>query len=106
MSGNPGEERPRHQRSHPHLHVRAPKRIVGIGGECDPLAKIIANRAGLLRVREQIEATLAADEGLASAATYRETDGRRYEIFVQRADRPERMGEPREPEPPDYSMFT
>ena len=90
----------------PYLHVRPPKRIVGVGGEGDPVAKIIANRAGLLALREQIDRALKADEGLASSATYRETDERRVELFVQRADRREQMGEAREPERPDRSMFT
>ena len=50
---------------------------MGVGGEADPLAKVTANRAGLLRLREQVDAALAADEGRASSATYRETDERR-----------------------------
>lgn len=79
---------------------------MGVGGEGDPLAKVTANRAGLLRLREQVDAALEADEGMASSATYREADERRYELFVQRADRREQMGESREPEKPDRSMFT
>jgi hypothetical protein len=47
----------------PYLHVRPPKRVVGVGGEGEPLAKIYANRAGLLQLRDQIDATLAAEEG-------------------------------------------
>jgi len=90
----------------PYLHVRPPKRVVGVGGEGDPLARITANRAGLLQLREQIDAALAADEGMATSGLYRETDERRYELFVQRAGRRGQMGEPREPERPDYSMFT
>jgi hypothetical protein len=78
---------------------------VGVGGEGDPLAKITANRAGLLALREQVDRALAADEGLASSAPYRETDERRFDLFVQRADRARQMGEPREPERPDRSMF-
>jgi hypothetical protein len=95
--------RPQHET--PYLHVRAPRRVVGVGGEGDPLAKITANRAGLLRLREQVDAALEAEEGAASSAPYRETDERRFDLFVQRADRREQMGEPREPERPDYSMF-
>ncbi len=88
-----------------YLHVRLPRRVVGVGGEGDPLAKITGNRAGLLRLREQIDAALQADEGMASSGTYRETDERRFDLFVQRATKREQMGEAREPEPPDYSMF-
>ncbi len=95
--------RPQHEV--PYLHVRAPRRVVGVGGEGDPLAKITANRAGLLRLREQVDAALEAEEGVASSAPYRETDERRFDLFVQRADRRRQMGEPREPERPDYSMF-
>ena len=95
--------RPQHET--PYLHVRAPRRVVGVGGEGDPLAKITANRAGLLRLREQVDAALEAEEGAASSAPYRETDERRFDLFVQRADRRKQMGEPREPEWPDYSMF-
>ena len=79
---------------------------MGVGGEADPLAKVVANRAGLLQLRGQVDAALEAEEGMASSATYRETHERRYELFVQRADRREQMGEPREPERPDRSMFT
>jgi hypothetical protein len=71
-----------------------------------PRVRVTANRAGLLRLREQLDIALAADEGMASSATYRETDERRYDLFVQRADRREQMGEPREPERPDRSMLT
>ena len=78
---------------------------MGVGGEGEPLAKITGNRAGLLQLREQVDAALRADEGLASSAGYRETDERRYEFFVQRADRRVQMGEPREPERSDRYMF-
>ena len=78
---------------------------MGVGGEGDPLAKITANRTGLLRLREQVDAALEADEGTASSSTYRETDERRYDLLVMRADRRRLMGEPREPERPDRSMF-
>ncbi len=96
-------DRPQHEV--PYLHVRAPRRVVGVWGEGDPLAKIRGNRAGLLQLRDQIDATLRADEGNAPPAFYRETDERRFEIFVQRADRRPQMGEAREPAQPDYSMF-
>ena len=90
----------------PYLHIRPPGRIVGVGGEGDPVAKIHGNRAGLLRLRSQIDAALGMDDGLASLSVYRETDERRFELFVQRADKREQMGGPREPEKPDRSMFT
>jgi hypothetical protein len=96
-------ERPQHEV--PYLHVRAPKRVVGVGGEAEPVAKITGNRAGLLALAEQIDAALEAEEGMAVRAPYRETDERRFDLFVQRADRRSQMGEPREPERPDYSMF-
>ncbi len=92
------DDRPQHEV--PYLHVRAPRRVVGV-----PLAKITANRTGLLRLREQVDAALEADEGMASSSTYRETDERRYDLFVMRADRRSQMGKPREPERPDRSMF-
>ncbi len=79
--------------------------MVGVGGEGEPLAKIRGNRAGLLKLRDQIDAALRADEGLASSADYRETDERRYELFVQRATNRKQMGEPKEPDRPDRSMF-
>ena len=95
--------RPQHEV--PYLHVRAPRRVVGVGGEAEPVAKITGNRAGLLALAEQIRSALEANEGLASSASYRETDERRVELFVQRADRRRQMGEPREPERPDYSRM-
>ncbi len=95
--------RPQHET--PYLHVRAPRRVVGVGGEGDPLAKITANRAGLLRLREQVDAALEAEEGVASSAPYRETDERRFDLFVQRADKRKQMGESRDPERPDYSRM-
>jgi hypothetical protein len=97
------DARPQHEV--PYLHVRAPKRVVGVGGEAEPVAKITGNRAGLLALALQIQSALEADEGLASSATYRETDERRVELFVKRADRRRQMGEPREPERPDYSRM-
>jgi hypothetical protein len=96
--------RPQHEI--PYLHVRPPRRVVvGVGGEGEPVAKIHGNRAGLLALREQADRALEADEGMASSAAYRETDERRYEIFVQRTDRRPQMGEPKEPDRPDRSMF-
>jgi hypothetical protein len=80
---------------------------LGAAGEGDyPLARLYANRAGLLKLREQVDAALRAEEGLASSADYRETDERRFELFGQRADKRTQMGEARKPDPPDYSMFT
>jgi hypothetical protein len=96
--------RPQHEV--PYLHVRAPRRVVGVGGEGDPLAKITGNRAGLLQLRGQVDAALEVDEGMASSGTYRETDERRFELFVQRADRRGQMGESKEPERPDRSTLT
>ena len=69
-----GEDaRPQHEV--PYLHVRAPRRVVGVGGEGEPVAKITGNRAGLLALREQLDLALVADEGLTSQAAYREGVG-------------------------------
>ena len=91
----------------PYLHVRPPGRIVGVGGEGDrPTAKIYGNRAGLLALREQVDRALEIDEGMASERThYLEVDGREFDLWVMRATRPKQMGEAREPEKPDRSMF-
>lgn len=70
------------------------------------MATLYANRAGLLRLRERIGQALAADEGMATEAGYREADERRFDLWVMRAARREEMGETREPERPDRSMFT
>jgi hypothetical protein len=78
---------------------------VGVGGEGDPVAKVYGNRAGLLALRKQLDRALGAEEGLASQAAYREADERRLDLFVRRAHKRGQMGEPREPERPDYSMF-
>ena len=86
-------------------HGRAPRWVGGVGGEAEPVAKIIANRARLLALAEQIRSALEADDGPASSATYRETDECCVELFVQRADRRRQMGEPREPDRPDYSRL-
>ena len=96
--------RPQHEI--PYLHVRAPRRVVGVGGEGDPTAKLYGNRAGLLALREQIDRALAAGEGMAVEVPYRETDERRFDLWVMRATSRGQMGEPREPDRPDYSMFT
>jgi hypothetical protein len=70
----------------PYLHVRAPRRVVGVGGEgARPLARLHANRAGLLKLREQVDRTLAADEGPAAADVYREVDGAEFDPVVFRA---------------------
>ena len=89
----------------PYLHVRPPRRVVGVGGEGDPLAKLYANRAGLLVLRDQVDAALKAEEGKAPMARYRETDEAEYDLVVYRAPNREQMGEPRKPDRPDYSMF-
>ena len=95
--GSEANGRPQHEVSY--LHVRAPRRVVGVGGEGDrPLAKITANRSGLLELRGQIDRALAADEGM-------ETDEAEYELWVMRAASRKQMGEPRVPEKPDRSMF-
>ncbi len=96
-------DRPQHEV--PYLHVRAPRRVVGVGGEGEPLAKVYGNRAGLLQFRDQLDAALQMDEGMASSAAYRETDERRFDLWVMRTTSREQMGEPRVPDPPDYSMF-
>ena len=99
-----GEDaRPQHEV--PYLHVGAPRRVVGVGGEGDPVAKVYGNRAGLLALRKQLDRALGAEEGLVSQAAYRETDERRLDLFVQRAHKRGQMGEPREPERPDRSVF-
>jgi len=69
------------------------------------LARITANRAGLLALKEQIDGALVAEEGTASEERYRETDEAEYDLWVMRATSRKQMGEPREPERPDYSMF-
>ena len=91
----------------PYLHVRPPKRVVDVGGEGDrPVARLYANRAGLLRLREQIDRALAAEEGMAAEGRYREIDEAEYELVVFRAPNRKQMGEPREPERPDRSIFS
>ncbi len=56
----------RPQQEVPYLHVRPSRRVVGVGGEAEPVAKISGNRAGLLALAEQIRSALEADEGIAS----------------------------------------
>jgi len=64
------DERPQHEV--PYLHVRAPRRVVGVGGEGDrPLAKITANRSGLLELRGQID---RAPRGATARRTRRNTN--------------------------------
>ena len=104
MTAEGTSDRPQHEV--PYLHVRAPRRMAGVGGEGDPLAKITGNRTGLLQLREQVDAALEADEGMAINTPYREVDERRFDLFVMRADRRAQMGEPKGPERPDRSMFT
>ena len=86
--------------------MRPPRRVVGVGGEGDhPVARLYANRAGLLALREQVDGALAAEEGTALKGRYRETDEAEYDLWVMRATNRKQMGEPRGPERPDYSMF-
>ena len=92
MTAEGTSERPQHEV--PYLHVRAPQRVVGVGGEGDPVAKITGNRAGLLALKEQVEAVLKADEGMAVKGPYREADERRFDLFVQRAHKRGQMGSP------------
>lgn len=54
----------------------------------------------------RIEGASARRPFVSGVRADRETDKRRYELFVQQADRGEQMGGPREPERPDRSMFT
>ncbi len=99
------DDRP--QRGVPYLHIRPPRRVVGVGGEGDrPVARLHTNRAGLLALREQIDRALAAEEGMAAEGRYRETDEAEYELVMFRAPNSKQMGEARQPERPDRSMFT
>ncbi len=97
----------KHPSEIPHLHVRPPRRVVGVGGEGDhPSASIVGNRAGLLKLREHIDRALGLQDGLAAVdGLYREIDGSGYDLMVHRATRPEQMGEAWKPDPPDYSVF-
>ena len=69
------------------------------------MARLYANRAGLLALREQVDRALAAEEDMATEGRYRETDEAEYDLWVMRAASRKQMGEPREPERPDRSMF-
>ena len=53
----------------------------------------------------QIDRALAAEEGTAAEGRYRETDEAGYDLWVMRATSRKQMGEPKEPERPDRSMF-
>ncbi len=67
---------------------------MGVGGEGDrPVAQLYANRAGLLKLRKQIDRALAAEEGMASEDVYRETDEAEYELVVFRATSRRQMAE-------------
>ena len=68
------------------------------------MARITANRAGLVALKEQIDRALAAGEGMAAEGRYRETDEAEYDLWVMRAMSRKQMGGPREPERPDRSM--
>jgi len=69
------------------------------------VARLYANRTGLLELRGQIDRALAAEEGMAAEGRYRETDEAEYDLWVMRTTNRKQMGEPRGPERPDYSMF-
>jgi hypothetical protein len=69
------------------------------------VAKLYANRSGLIALRKQIDGALAAEEGMAAEGRYRETDEAGYHLWVMRATSRKQMGEPRKPERPDRSMF-
>lgn len=85
------KEKPRQEI--PHLHVRPPQ-LAAAGAHAD--AAIVGNRAGLLRLRDQIDRALELEDGLASMHWngYREIDGRVYGLMVHEATRPEQMGRP------------
>ena len=42
----------------PYLHFPPPRRVLNVGGEGEPVAEIRGNRAGLLRLRDQIDRAL------------------------------------------------
>lgn len=89
----------------PYLYVRPP-RLVAPGGSAD--AQIVGNRAGLLKLREQIDRALELEDGVASMHWngYREVDGLVFGLMVLRATRPRELEEARKPDPPDYSKPT
>jgi len=97
------EAEDRSQREVPYLHLRPPRRI---GGEGDrPVARITANRAGLLELRGHIDRALTADEGMAAEGRYREADESEYDLWVMLAASRRQMGESRLPERPDRPRF-
>ncbi len=69
------------------------------------MARLHANRAEHLALRGQIDRALAAEEGTAVEGRYRETNEAEYDLWVMRATSRKQMGEAREPERPDRSMF-
>ena len=105
-SGVPGEARREGQP--PYLHVRPPRRVLGVGGEgARPVARIYGNAAAIRRLIKDLERALAAEEGMAVESThYRETDEAAFDLIVRRATSRKQMGEPRKPDRPDYSAFT
>jgi hypothetical protein len=97
------EAEDRSQHEVPYLHLRPPRRI---GGEGDrPVARITANRLGLLELRGQIDRALTADEGMADEGRYREADESEYGLWVMLAASRRQMGESRLPERPDRPRF-
>lgn len=75
----------------PYLHVRPTYRA----GEA-PRAELRGNRAGLLRLRDQIDRALEEDRR--AEGRYLEAEERAFVLWVSRARRRSAMGEPREPE--------
>ena len=69
------------------------------------MARLYANRAGLLELRGQIDRALATEEGMAAEGRYRETNEAEYDLWVMRATSRKQMGGPREPERADRSMY-
>jgi hypothetical protein len=75
----------------PYLHVRPTYRA----GEA-PRAELRGNRAGLLRLSDQIDRALEEDRR--AEGRYLEAEERAFVLWVSRARRRSAMGEPREPE--------
>jgi hypothetical protein len=75
----------------PYLHVRPIYRT----GET-PRSEIKGNRAGLLRLRDQIDEALESDRRV--EARYREADEKAFVLWVSGAEARWMMGEPRVPE--------
>lgn len=90
----------------PYLHVRWPRRVMGVGREGEPLAKVHGYRASLLALRAQIDAALAAEEEDASMNHYREAYEQRCDLVVMRSTNRKQMSDPRRPDRPDRSMLT